>query len=79
MAKGIIKEWFKHHFIPSCFLAQNEEQFPAKLVRQEGMRDLLQLKEDRLDEVNSRDHLVDGSEVNVIGSIITDHAEPESS
>lgn len=75
MAKGktkVIKEWFKHHFIPSCFLEQNEEQFTAKLVRQGGMRDLLQLKEDRLDEVNSRENL---AEVDVLGNI-TDHAEP---
>ncbi len=77
MAKGKIKDWFKHNFIPSCFLEQNEEQFPVTLVRQGGMRDLLQLKEGRLDEVNSRENLVDGSEVNVIG--ITDHVEPASS
>ncbi len=76
MAKAkirVIKEWFKHNFIPSCFSEQSEEQFPAVLVRQGGMRDLLQLNEDRLDEVNSRENL---AEINVIGSSTIDHAEP---
>lgn len=70
MAKGkikVIKEW-----LFSCFLEQSEEQFPAVLVRQGGMRNLLQLNEDRLDEVNSRENI---AETNVIGSVI-DHAEP---
>ena len=40
------------------------------------MRDLFQSNEERLDEVNSRDSLVDGAKVNVIG-IITDHVELE--
>ncbi|MBN8511678.1 MAG: hypothetical protein J0L79_01420 [Rickettsiales bacterium] len=75
MAKAkirVIKEWFKHNLIPSCFLEQSGEQFPAVLVRQGGMRDLLQLNEDRFDEVNSRENL---AATNIIGSII-DHAEP---
>jgi hypothetical protein len=84
MAKGkttgqIIKEWIQFNFIPSCLSVQNEEQaafIPAKLVRQGGMLDLFQSNEERLDEVNSRDSLVDGAKVNVIG-IITNHVELE--
>jgi len=84
MAKGkttgqIIKECIKFNFIPSCLSVQNEEQaafIPGKLVRQGGMRDLFQSSEERLDEVNSRDSLVDGAKVNVLGSI-TDQAELE--
>ena len=84
MAKGKttgqkIKEWIQFNFIPSCLSVQNEEQaafIPAKLVRQGAMRDLFQSNEERLDEVNSRDSLVDGAKVNVIG-IITDHVELE--
>ncbi len=75
-----IKEWFKHNLVTSCLLEQNEEQgvfIPPKLVRQGGMIDLFQSKEDRLDEVNSRDSLVDANEVNVIGST-TDHSQAAS-
>ena len=76
-----IKEWFKHNFVTSCLLEQKEKQFvfiPEKLLKQEGIQDLFESKEDRLDEVNSRNSLVDITEVNVIGSI-TDHFEPEPS
>jgi len=84
MAKGkttgqIIKEWLQFNFVPSCLSVQNEEQaafIHAKLVKQGGMRDLFQSNEERLYEVNSRDSLVEGAQINVIGSI-TDHVELE--
>jgi len=62
-------------------LEQKEKEvvfIPAKLLRQGRVLDLFESKEDRLDEVNSRNNLVDITEVNVIGSI-TDHFEPEPS
>ena len=50
-------------------LEQKEKEvvfIPAKLLRQGRVLDLFESKEDRLDEVNSRNNLVDITEVNVI-------------